>query len=84
MEETFFKCSQSIWDGSVCLEVALAESDISSNDNPESVFVRASRYSYLPVTLADVVVHFRQHAIEFSSDVWFESNGVPLRRYIMS
>lgn len=80
MEEKFLNCSESVWGGSVCLEIALAESDISSNDNPEPVFVQAPRHSYLPVSLADVVVHFRQHAIEFSSDVWFEANGAPLRR----
>lgn len=80
MSEKFFDCCKSVWSGSVCLEIAIAESDISSTDNPESVFVLAPRHSYLPVTLADVVVHFRQHAIEFSSEVWFESKGIPLRR----
>jgi len=80
MAEKFLNCSETVWCGSVCLEVTLSESDISSNDNPEPVFVHAPRFSFLPATLADVVVHFRQHAIEFSSDVWFEANGVPLRR----
>lgn len=81
MEDRFSKCHKNVWDGSVCLEIALAESDLSSSDNPESVFIMTSRFSYLPVALADIVVHFQQHAIEFSSDVWFESNGTPLRRY---
>lgn len=69
-----------MWDGAVLFEIELAESDVSSSDKPENVFLHSSRYSYLPVVLADIVVHFQQHAIEFSSDVWFESNGHALHR----
>jgi len=80
MARSYSDCYNDVWKGAVLFEVELAESDVSSNDRPENVFLHSSRYSYLPVVLADIVVHFQQHAIEFSSDVWFESDGHTLRR----
>lgn len=74
------KCIDDVGVGAVCLEVELADSDVSSSEKPANVFLMASRYSYLPVILIDIIIHFQQHAIEFSSDVWFEANGIPLRR----
>lgn len=73
--------TSALWKGFIMLEVEIAESDVSSKELPDKAFVCASRYSYLPVALSDIVEHFRDCAVEFSSDVWFECAGHPLQWY---
>lgn len=76
--EKFEACSQSIWDGCITLEVSVAESDLTSNEIPDNVFLLVNRFSFLPVALFDALEHFRQYTVEFSSDSWFECGGNPL------
>jgi hypothetical protein len=74
--------ASALWKGFIMLEVEIAASDVSSKDIPDAAFVCASRYSYLPVVLAEIVDHYRESAVEFSSDVWFECAGLPLWWYV--
>ena len=79
----FKDCLHALWDGHVTLNAGIAETDVSSADKNllDRVFVCGSRISYLPVILADSIEYFRQNAIDFSSDVWFEHENIPLQRY---
>ena len=76
------KCSTELWQGKVAIELTLSESDITANEKPESVFLLPSRYSYLPIVCTEAVKFFQYSALEFSSDIWYESNGVPLKRFV--
>lgn len=80
MTAKYDACSEGIWQGSITLHVQITESDVSSSEVPEAVFLAVNRLSYLPVALGDIVEYFRQHTIEFASDCWFECNGHPLPR----
>lgn len=39
-----------------------------------------SRMSYLPVETLEVVNHFKGSVIELDQAIWFECNGIPLKR----
>lgn len=81
--EAFMDCVSELWEGTVLVSVSIAQSDSTSNEVLDSVHVLVSRFSYLPVLLEEVVSNFQQNAIEFSSDVWFQSSEEePLRWYV--
>jgi hypothetical protein len=80
MASMFSACSKELWDGFVTMQFELAETDTGNAQVPAPVFLLPSRLSYLPVVAADIVRNFQQSAIEFSSNVWFEYAGTPLKR----
>lgn len=46
----------------------------------EEAYLFVSRYSYLPAAAEGVVEFFREQAIDFSTDVWFEHGSTPVKR----
>lgn len=78
----FSDCCKAIWVGQVTLVVDIAESDATSNEKSQRAFILASRMSYLPCVLHEVIEQFQQYAVEFSSDVWFECHGHPIPRLV--
>jgi len=68
-----------IWNGFIPIEFSLAESDLSATESPDPYYTSVSRYSYISAAAEDVVSFFRTSAVDLSSHVWFEYQGVPLR-----
>jgi hypothetical protein len=73
------QCSEELWLGSLPVEFSLANSDLSSCQAPECVYILCPRMGYLRVAAIDVVNYFIDFAIEFSKDVWFSYNDIPLK-----
>ncbi len=69
-----------IWNGCIPIEVQLDEAEVGSLIPPEPVVLLASRMGYLPNILRAVVDHFQSLAVDFSSEAWFEANGIHLKR----
>ena len=78
--ESLSLCSHEIWKGCIPLKIDMCLDDVTTNEIPAPVFIMAHRQSYLPVVLEAIVENFRQQAVEFSSDIWFDSSGTPLQR----
>lgn len=78
----FSKCSKELWDinGFISIEFDLYVGDITCTNKPDPIIILASRYSYLPIVACDVIHYYQQSVLEFSSDIWFESNSIPLKR----
>lgn len=72
--------SKDIWNGYIGIELELSYSDVTSMQKPGRVYLLASRLSYLPITVSEIVSYFQQSAIEFSSEIWFECEGKPIKR----
>lgn len=73
------QCIEELWLGSLPVEFSLSNSDLSSCQAPECVYMLCPRIGYLPVASIDVVNYFIDFAIEFSKDVWFSYNDIPLK-----
>lgn len=71
--------AEEIWKGRIQLELVVNEDDLTAPTKPAKCFISASRFSYLPAIAADAVHHLSYFAIEFNSEVWFESGGIPLK-----
>ena len=78
---TFTGISQEVWKSSVPIELVIAENDLSSTMRPYPCFLLISRMSYLGVVAADSVDFLKSYAIDLDSDIWFESDGCPLKWY---
>ena len=75
--------SLELWKGSISLELVVAASDQTSSTKLSSCFIFVSRMSYLNVVAADSVDYMKAFAIDLASEIWFESNGSPLKWYIL-
>jgi hypothetical protein len=73
-----------LWDGFIPIQFTLAECDTTTARAPDPPFVLLSRMSYL-VAAVDAIEYLRSSAVLISdSDVWFEANGLPLKRQVCS
>lgn len=68
-----------LWAGCLPIKLVLAEEDLASVFNPDPVFLLAPRFSYLSCVASEAVDFFRESAIEFSSEAWFDCKGIALR-----
>jgi hypothetical protein len=73
--------SLELWKGNIPIELVVAAHDQTSSAKLSSCFIFVSRMSYLNVVAADSVDYLKAFAIDLASDVWFESNGSPLKWY---
>jgi hypothetical protein len=71
--------SGQVWNGRIQLELMVHDGDLTSATKPPKCFISAPRMAYLPAIAADAVYHLSTYAIEFNSEIWFESNGIPLK-----
>jgi hypothetical protein len=71
-----------LWIGRVPIELSLSEDDLSDFVPPDSFFVLASRFSFLPVVAVEAIESFQNSTIDYSLDVWFEYNNIPLKRLV--
>ena len=71
--------TKQLWMGKIPVEFSLCMSDNACATLPSNQFGLYSRFSYLPAAGASIVEYFRLSAVDMLSDVWFESNGIPLR-----
>ena len=78
---SFTEISQEVWRSSIPIELVIADNDLSSSIRPHPCFLLISRMSYLGVIAADTVDFFKSYAIDLDSEVWFESDGSPLKWY---
>ena len=76
-----FEISKEIWRGNVQIELIIAQSDLSTSNSPSPSYLFVPRMSYLGVVAADSIDYLKSYAIDLASDVWFESEGLPLKRY---
>ncbi len=79
-QKTFDKLSKNLWSGFLPVEFSLSENDVSVREIPTAVHILVSRYAYLTAAAFDVVEYFQRSAIDFSTDIWYSFDGVPLRR----
>jgi hypothetical protein len=89
-----FGPQQLVWSGQVPVRFDLASNEVTTYQAPRPMFVMIPRMSYFPLLLARVVEYFEKYAPPTlgigSNDatknrvrnVWFESNGVPLRWHL--
>ena len=77
-----FEISKEIWKGNIQIELIIAQSDLSTSNSPSPCYLFVPRMSYLGVVAADSVDYLKSYAIDLASDVWFESEGLPLKRYV--
>jgi hypothetical protein len=73
-------CSREIWSGFIPIEFTIAPTDLTSSTPPESFFKLCSRMSYLSQVSVDAIEYLRNYAVDIPSDIWFEHDGVPLKR----
>lgn len=71
--------AKELWNGFIPIEFSLAQSDLSATELPDPCYSSVSRFSYISAAAEDVVTYFRSSAVDLSSNVWFEYEGVPLR-----
>jgi len=72
--------SELLWQGCIPILFKLSDNDVaSSNKHPNPVFKLASRFSYLPVICSDVIAHLQSFVLQYTSDVWYEYNSIPLK-----
>lgn len=76
---TLYEISREVWRGCIPVELVIAEDDLSTSTRPNSCLLFMPRMSYLGAVAADSVDYLKSYAIDLSSDVWFESNGQPLK-----
>ena len=74
--------SLAVWKGGIPVELVIADDDLSSTTSPNPCFLFLPRMSYLGVVAADSVEYLKSFAIDLASDVWFESEGSPLKWYV--
>ena len=75
-----FQCSQELWKGFIPIEFKMDSESLAAPVEPGPFYSFSSRYSYIAVAAVDAVECLRPSALELSSDVWFEYDGIPLRR----
>ena len=75
-----FECSQELWKGFIPIEFKMDKESLAAAVEPGPFYAFSSRYSYIAVAAVDAIECLRSSALELSSDVWFEYDGVPLRR----
>lgn len=71
---------QQLWDGFVPIQLNILSEEIATVTRPNVYYRLVSRFSYLPVVAAEAIDHFMDSALEYTSDIWFESNMTPLKR----
>ena len=67
------------WRGKVPIKFSLASLDLSVTTAPEPVFSLCSRYGYLSYNAQIAVEYFRSYTMDLPPEIWFESNGCPLK-----
>ena len=89
-----FTPQQLVWNGQLPVRFDLASNEVTTYQAPRPLFVMIPRVSYFPLLLARVVEYFEKYAppmLGVGSDdaqrkrirnVWFESNGIPLRWHL--
>jgi hypothetical protein len=76
---TLYEISREVWRGCIPVELVIAEDDLSTSTIPSGCLLFLPRMSYLGSVAADSVDYLKSYAIDLSSDVWFESKGLPLK-----
>jgi hypothetical protein len=76
----FFEISKEVWRGNIQIELIIAQGDLSTSNSPSPCYLFVPRMSYLGVVAADSIEYLKSYAIDLASDVWFESEGLPLKR----
>jgi len=72
--------SELLWQGYIPIVFQLSDNDIaSSNKHPNPMFKLASRFSYLPVICSDVIENLQSFVLQYTSDIWYEYNSIPLK-----
>ena len=74
--------SRELWKGLIPIEFSMEVSDIASNSYVDSHFLLAPRFGYLHEITKETVIHFQNKAIEISSLVWYEADGIELKHYL--
>lgn len=77
---TLKSCKEEAWKGFLPIEFSLSLTDLTVHSVPDPVHVLVSRFSYLSVAASDVIEYFQRSALDFSTDIWFDFDGIPLRR----
>lgn len=73
-------CREEVYKGFLPVEFSLVPSDLTVQIVPEPVHLMVSRFSYLAVVACDIIEYFQRSSIDFSTDIWFDYSGIPLRR----
>ena len=83
-----------VWSGQIPVRFDLASNEVTTYQSPRPMFVMVPRLSYFPLLLARVIDYFEKYAPPMLGigsqnstrnrvrNVWFESNGVPLRWHL--
>jgi hypothetical protein len=71
-----------LWKGLIPIEFVMDISDIATNVVVDSHYLLASRYSYLYEISQETIAYFQTKAIEISSLIWYECQGVELKHYL--
>lgn len=74
-----FLLGQENWDSKVPLKITLAQSEITTIDNPPPLYIQGARMGYINSVVPEALLYFR-HVLPPGKDTpWFDSNGIPLR-----
>jgi hypothetical protein len=71
-----------LWKGLIPIEFTMDISDIATNEFVDSHYLLASRFSYLYEISQETIAYFQTKAIEISSLIWYECQGVELKHYL--
>jgi len=84
ISSVYNQCKNELWhtSGMLPIQFCLHEYEITTSKIINPIYVLASRYSYLSIIAEDIIRYLQEITIECSSDIWFESNNIPLKRYV--
>lgn len=66
---------EELWKGEIGVEFQLAETDVATGNRTLSWNVMLPRMAYLTAHTNPVLEYFQEKALEFSSEVWYESSS---------
>jgi len=75
--------TRSIWEGRVPIVFVLFQGDMASLKKPDDLYTMAYRCMLLPLIANEAIQQFQPFATKGGEgdDIWFESNGIPLKSH---
>lgn len=74
-----------VWDTQLPICVRLAAHELVTYQEPEPLYMLASRMSYFPLFADKLIRHFRRFILataQSGADLWLEYNGIPLKSHL--